>query len=143
MRFVPLLTGIAISLLLVSNVTADDGNILVNFSGDWNATAPDATEVSYTFSKDGTVIWHVKDENFTRLWPKGLKAKYQVSVAEPLWQIDMFEFDAAQFKGVRLKGIIQIMDDQTFKMEGQPSPRGDRPKAFGKETLVFHARKQK
>ncbi len=138
-----LFAAIAAASIPVLCSAADEPAINVKLSGKWSATAPDSTEVAYTFSKDGSVLWHVSDPNFTHRWPNGLKAKYQISVAKPLWQIDMFEFDDAQFKGIQLRGIVEILDDRTFKMDGQPSHRADRPKEFGKDTLVFHARKPK
>jgi hypothetical protein len=138
-----LLAGIAVPLLLISIAQADDAAINVTLSGEWTATAPDGTEVAYTFSKDGTLTWRVADPNFTGRWPKGLAARYRITVAKPLWEIDIFNFDEPSFKEIRLRGILEIVDSKTFKMDGQPSPRGERPKAFGKDALVFHARQQK
>jgi hypothetical protein len=142
MRSFSLLIGIAVSLLWAAGARAD-GTIVVTLSGDWTAATPDASEVTYNFSTDGTLTWRVTDQKFTRRWPNGLKAKYTVTVAKPIWLIDVYDFDDAEFKPFRLRGIIEITDGQTFKMEGQPSNRGERPEKFGPDALVFHARKEK
>jgi hypothetical protein len=142
MRSFSLLIGIAVSLLWATCARAD-GSIVVTLSGDWTATTPEGSEVTYNFSTDGTVTWHVNDQKFTRRWPNGLKAKYTVTVAKPIWLIDVFDFDDPELKPFRLRGIIEITDGRTFKMEGQPSNRDDRPEKFGSDALVFHARKEK
>jgi hypothetical protein len=143
MRLTSLAVGITVSLLLAAASVRADGTIVVTLSGDWKATTPDASDVTYNFATDGTLTWHVSDPKFTRRWPNGLKAKYTVTVAKPFWLVDVFDFDDAELKPFRLRGIIEITDGQTFKMEGQPSNQGERPEKFGTDALVFHARKEK
>jgi hypothetical protein len=111
-----------------------EAGIQITFVGSWVAEAPDGTKVSYEFTKEGAVIWRVEDEGFEQLAPDGLKGKYRVRVADPVWQIDITDFEHPEFKPFKFLGIIEILGEERFRMEGEP---GRRPKSFGEGSLVF------
>jgi hypothetical protein len=121
---------------------ADEGQIHLALAGDWSGTAPDGTEVSYSFTKEGVVVWRMKEKEFMHAFPEGLKAKYQVRVGKPFCEIDMHDFSNPRFKEIRFRGILEITDAQTFKMEGSPSNQGERPKEFSKEAVIFRSSKK-
>jgi hypothetical protein len=135
------LHSVLIGILLTTTpvARAGDGQIYLALAGDWRGMAPDRTEVSYSFAKQGTVVWRVKEKGFLRAFSEGLRAKYEVRVGKPICEIDLYDFSDPQFKGIRFRGILEIIDAQTFKMEGTPSNRGERPKEFSKEAMVFRA----
>ncbi len=126
----------AIALQCCSWATAGEPAIRIAFEGKWVGSAVDGTKVSYDFTKDGEITWFVEEENFKKSFPQGLKGKYKVRVAEPIWQLDITDFDSPQFKQFKFLGIITIVDAKSFRMEGRP---GQRPVKFGDEAVVFRA----
>ena len=137
MRLASILVGITLVLFSIPFIKADEGQLQITLSGDWSGTAPDGTEVSYSFSKPGTVIWRVKEEKFTRAWPEGLKAKYQVTVGKPLYAIDIYDFSDPKFKDIRFRGILEVIDGQSFKMEGAPTKGGRGQRSSPSKPLCF------
>jgi hypothetical protein len=109
----------------------------LSFVGDWSGKAPDGTTVKYSLHKDGSVVWFVDEANFKQASPSGMKAKYVIREKSPFWEIDIYDFVDGRFKGVTFLGILQPIDDRTFKMEGAPSIDGDRPKSFDEEAITF------
>lgn len=105
--------------------------------GDWTGKAKDGTKITYSFHKDGSVVWMVDAPNFKRQAPSGLQAKYTVRTTSPIWEIDIHDFEAAPFKGITFQGILQPIENTKFKMDGMPSNRGKRPVTFGEEAIVF------
>jgi len=140
MRLLSVLIGLFLTAVPV--VMADEGQIHLVLSGDWSGTAWDGTEVSYSFSKDGSVVWRVKEKEFMQDFLEGLKAKYQVRAGNPLCEIDMYDFKDPRFMGIRFLGIFEVADGKSFKLEGSPSNQGERPKEFSKEAIVFRANKK-
>jgi hypothetical protein len=126
----------AVVLVTVSSAVADDAAINVTLQGKWVGSARDGTKVTYDFDKDGSITWYVDEENFTKMAPKGLKGKYKIQVADPVWQVDITDFDHPQFKQIAFLGIIEIVDAKSFRMEGRPNQR---PKEFGPAAVVFRA----
>jgi hypothetical protein len=113
-----------------------------DLTGDWVGAASDGTGILYSFAKDGTVVWRVKEPNFEKTFPKGLKGKYELRFGTPLSEIDIYDFDDAKFEGIRFQGIVQVISEQEFKMDGKPSNQGPRPTALGPETAVFKPQKK-
>jgi hypothetical protein len=142
MRLRRVLIGIAVALTALPLVPAEEGRIHLALSGDWSGMGGDGSEVSYSFAKDGVVVWRVKEKRFLDAFPEGLKAKYRVRIGKPLCEIDIYDFNDPRFKGVRFRGILEITDAQTFKLEGMPSNQGERPRKFSKEAVVFRASKK-
>lgn len=106
--------------------------------GAWTGTAGDGTEVLYVFAKEGTVVWKVNEKNFLSEFPNGVRANYEVRVGKPYWEIDIFDFDEAQFKGVIWQGILEVSTQRSsFTMEGTPSTKGRRPQKFSREAVEF------
>jgi hypothetical protein len=114
----------------------------VTLSGDWSGTAPDGTDVSYSFSTEGTMIWRVNEKEFVRAFPEGLNAKYRVRGGKPPHEIDIYDFNDTRLKEIRFRGILEFTDGHTFKLQGKPSNQGERPKEFSKEAVVFRARRK-
>jgi hypothetical protein len=141
MRLFFFLFGTVIVLTAPSITCADEPAPRTLF-GDWVGTAPDGTEISYSFTKDGGVIWRVKEKEFLQAFPEGLKGKYQLRVAKPFHEIDIYDFEDPQSKSIRFRGILEFVDDQTFKFEGKPSNQGERPKQFSNEAITFRQRKK-
>lgn len=79
----------------------EEPGIFVSIQGQWTGKAKNGTEVTYTFTKDGCVTWNVAEEDFKKAFPNGLKAKYAIRIAKPYAELDIFDFDAEQFKKVR------------------------------------------
>ena len=115
---------------------AGDAAIHVTLEGKWAGTAPDGTKVTYEFSPDGWVTWDVAEENFRKEAPEGLKGRYTIRVADPVWLVDIGEFNHPKFKRFAFRGIIAVLDAKSFRMEGRPDRR---PTAFGPEAIVFRA----
>ena len=113
------------------------GEILLVLDGRWAGASADGTEVSYSFTRRGTVTWRVAAPSFQQAYPDGLQAKYRVQVAQPHWEIDVYDFVDPTFGGVVFRGIIEIVDGHSFKMQGRPSNQGDRPKDFTDAAIVF------
>ena len=128
---------IAVLAFVGLGMAQDEPGIIVSIQGQWKGKAKDGTEVKYTFTKDGCVTWYVGEENFKKAFPNGLKAKYAIRIVKPYAEIDIFDFEAEQFKKVRFLGIIEVLDARSFKMEGQPNLHGERPKTFTEEAIVF------
>jgi hypothetical protein len=122
------------SIPLVSR--AADPAIHITLEGRWSGTARDGTKIAYEFSKDGSVTWFVDEERFKKMMPNGLPGKYKIRVAEPLWELDITDFENEQFKKIKFLGIVKIIDAKTIRMEGRPNQR---PKEFGKEAVDFRA----
>src|SRR6516164_3874763 len=97
MKLRSMLNLIVVALTAVHIVQADEGRIHLTLSGDWSGTSADGTEVSYSFAKDGTVVWRVKEKEFMRAFPEGLKAKYQLRIGMPLSEIDISDFSDPRF----------------------------------------------
>jgi hypothetical protein len=105
--------------------------------GTWSGKAKDGTQVTYRFHKDGSVLWLVDEPNFKRQAPSGLRAKYTVRPKSPLWEIDIHDFEHAGFKNVSFHGILQPLEKNKVKIEGQPTNRGKRPQSFSDEAVIF------
>lgn len=131
----------ALALIVIPPLVtgADEGQIHLALSGEWTGNAKDGTEISYSFGKEGTVVWRVNEKNFTQAFPEGLAAKYQIRAGR-LCEIDIYDFTDPRFKDIRFQGILEITDSRTFKMEGLPSNQGDRPKAFTEDAIVFRVK---
>lgn len=117
-----------------------DAAINVTLNGRWSGNAIDDTKVTYEFTTDGSVKWLVEEENFKKLCPNGLSGKYKIRIADPIWEIDITDFDHPRFKGISFLGILTVSDANTFRLEGRP---GQRPKEFGKEATIFRAESAK
>jgi hypothetical protein len=124
-------------LSVASAVVAAEDPIRVSLSGTWMGTAPDGTEISYSFTPEGTVVWKVKEKNFARTFPEGLQAKYRIRVEKPHWEIDIYDFADARFKKSSFRGILAIDDPQTIKMDGRPSNQGERPRDFTPDAITL------
>jgi hypothetical protein len=109
-------------------------SIHLQFSNTWSGKAPDGTIVSYEFFKTGKVIWRVEVKGEKKMQ---LEAKYKLVYAQPHLEIDIFDFVDPKFKGVVFRGIIEILGTNSFKMEGEPSIKGDRPEGFSEEAIEF------
>jgi hypothetical protein len=119
---------------------AEPANFHVAIEGRWNGTSTLGEKVSYNFTKDGKITWFVDEPGFKQQAPKGLAAKYKISVAKPHWKLDIHEFEHPMFKGVTFFAIIEILDENSFRMMGAPDRNGDvtkRPQAFDNETITF------
>jgi hypothetical protein len=127
-----------VALMLPAQATAGEGIINISLDGRSSGAAPDGTEVAYDFSSDGSVIWHVEEENFKRMFPRGLAGKYKIRVAEPNWQMDITEFEHPKYKDIRFLAILKILDEKSIRFEGRP---GRRPKEF-KESIILRAKKE-
>jgi hypothetical protein len=142
MKLGAFLTGITILLIALPVLSADEGRIHLTLSGDWSGTAVDGTEVSYSFSKDGRMTWRVKEREFMRAFPEGLKGEYELRPGKPLCEIDIYNFNDPGFKAIRFLGILEIIDGQTFKMEGRPAHQGPRLAKFSSEAAVLRGSKK-
>ena len=125
-------------LVLPTGATAGEGTINVTLDGRWSGAAPDGTEVAFDFTTDGSVIWHVEEENFKKKFPRGLAGKYKIRVAKPNWQMDITDFDHPQYKDIKFLAILNILDEKSIRFEGRP---GERPKEF-KEAIILRAKKE-
>jgi hypothetical protein len=129
-------------LLSVAQVVrAEPAEFHIALQGQWSGTAIDGTKVSYSFTKEGNVTWHVDDDNFTQAFPKGLVAKYKISIAKPYWKLDIHKFEHPMFKDIEFRGILEVLSEKSFRMEGAPSNRGERPERFTKDSVLFQAAK--
>lgn len=111
-----------------------------NIHGRWSGKAPDGTEVSYTFTKDGHVTWYVDEKNFKKIFPKGFVGKYKITVAKPYTKIDINNFEHPAFKSFTYLGIIKNIDKQRFRMEAVPSHpmrQAKRPDKFTRNAVIF------
>ena len=129
----------AVILITASWAVADDAAINVTLEGKWVGSAADGTTVAFDFGKDGSITWFVEKENFKNIAPKGLTGKYKIRVADPVWQLDITDFDHPKFKQFKFLGIIDVTDARSFRMEGRP---GQRPKKFGTEAVVFRGERK-
>lgn len=135
MRRIQVMIAVAALLMYADKMVA--GTEVVTLSGEWRGVAPDETVMSYTFEEPDKVVWRVEEEGFRQAFPDGLTAKYVIRKGEPFMEIDMYDFEHPNFEGIRFLGILEIVDDLTFKMEGTPSHEGDRPETFSEEAIVF------
>jgi len=142
MRLRSVLLVIATVLAAAQVVMADEGQIHLTLSGDWSGVEERGTEVSFSFTKEGTVVWRVKEEEFMRDFPEGLKAKYQIRAGKPLCEFDIYDLNDPRLKEIRFRGILEITDGQTFKMEGKWSNKGERPTEFSDDAIVLRASKK-
>ena len=133
-------------LLSFTQVTkAEPAKFHITIQGRWSGSAKDGTEISYSFTKNGDVTWHVEEENFKRAFPKGLAGKYKISIAKPYWRIDIHKFEHAMFKDVTFMGILEVLGEKSFRMEGvpsKPSNRRKRPHKFTDEAVTFQEAKE-
>ena len=133
-------------LLSCAQITkAEPAKILIAIGGRWSGTAEDGTKVTYSFTKDGHVTWYVDEENFKRAFPKGVAARYTISIAEPYWRIDIHDFEHPMFKDYTFLGIFEILSEKRFRMQGVPSKpidRQKRPQKFTDEAVTFQEAKE-
>jgi hypothetical protein len=101
--------------------------------GEWRGGAPDKRIVSYIFREDGSVVWTVEAQEF------GMdpNARYEVRETWPFWELDVFDFVDWRLREITFMGILQPINERTFKMQGTPSNHGGRPVDFDKEAIVF------
>ena len=120
--------------------SAEPANFRIAIEGRWNGTSKLGEKISYVFTKDGKVTWFVDETGFKQLAPKGLAAKYKISVSKQHWKLDIHEFEHPLYKNVTLFGIIEILDETSFRMTGTIDRNGDvtkRPVAFDDDTVTF------
>ncbi|MEM1177416.1 MAG: hypothetical protein AAGM22_03660 [Acidobacteriota bacterium] len=123
--------------LLLSAAAGAESPATTTLAGAFSAVAADGTEVTYTFTADGQVNWTLSDEGFTQQFPDGIDGDYKIVPKEPHWTIDISNFNHPMFQGVAFLGILEVLDKNSFRMEGAPSRSGDRLQAFSEEALVF------
>ena len=101
--------------------------------GEWRGESPDKKLVSFSFGEDGSVVWTVEGQEF------GMdpKARYAIRETWPFWELDVFGFADFRLREITFMGILQPIDQWTFKMQGTPSNHGGRPIDFDKEAIVF------
>ena len=104
--------------------------------GEWIGKGSDG-RVSFNFQKDGSVLWLDDKTNFKRMFPSGLSAKYVIREQSPFWEIDIYDFKDVLYECIIFRGILQSIDDRTFRMQGMPSNRGERPKNFDNKAVIF------
>lgn len=124
---------------------AEPPELLSNINGKWSGKAPDGTEISYVFTKDGQLTWFVDEINFKKTFPKGLVGKYKILVAKPYTQIDISNFEHPAFKSFTYLGIIENIDKHSFRMEAVPSHpmrQNKRPDKFTKSAVIFQKVKE-
>ena len=120
--------------------SSPDAAINVTLNGRWSGNALDETKITYEFTPDGSVTWFVEEENFKKLCPRGLSGHYKIRIADPVWEIDITDFEHPRFKGISFLGLVSVIDAKSFQLEGRP---GQRPKEFGKEATIFRAESAK
>ena len=54
-------------------------------------------------------------------------AKYKISIAKPYWKLDIHKFEHPMFKDIEFRGILDVLSEKSFRMEGVPSNLGERP----------------
>jgi len=128
-------------LSVVQVVRAEPAEFHIAIQGRWSGTAIDGTKVSYSFTKEGNVTWYVDEENFKQAYPKGLVAKYKISIAKPYWKFDIHKFEHPMFKDIKFRGILEVLSEKSFRMEGVPSNLGERPEKFTKDSVMFQEAK--
>jgi len=94
---------VAVAILGADAETGGE-SIAVSFNGIWTAAAPDGTAITYDFQGADTVVWFVEEPNFKKMWPNGLRGKYKVRVARPLWEINIEKFESPEFKDFSIPG---------------------------------------
>ena len=125
-----------VSLWIALGCSAAETNKF-NLLGEWQGKAKNGTIVRYAFKPGGDVVWTVEEPSFKRMMPNGLTAKFTVRETSPLWELDIDRFKDERFGEVTMRAILQPISATSFKMEGKPSNRGERPKAFTDEAIVF------
>ncbi len=83
------------------------------------------------------MAWIANDPTFRLSYPSGLQARYSLRSAGSIWQIDIKDFQDANFNGITFQGILQPISAGKFKMDAKPSNEGARPETFGPETVIF------
>ncbi len=126
-------------LILFACVAATQGAGFVSkdLVGEWKGKARDGTEIRYTFKEDGKVIWQVEETGFRSMAPDGLEGVYVVEIGKPRWKLDISNFKHPAFSEFKFEGILQMFSKKRMKMDGRPSPAGERPKRFTEEAIVF------
>ena len=101
--------------------------------GEWRGEGPDKRMVSFIFREDGSVVWTVEAQQ----WAMDPNARYEIRETWPFWGLDVFDFVDFRLQDITFMGIIQPIDQRTFKMQAMPSNHGGRPVDFDKEAIVF------
>ena len=113
--------------------------------GKWLAVSTDGSEVTFTFKADGEGVWQVEEKKKKRP-PMLFKGEYSITQARPFWKLDITKFDHPKLKGATFYGIIEILDKNSFRLEGSPSKPDspeDRPAKFTDQALTFkHVQKK-
>ena len=139
MKLRALLAIAAIAWLTFPLMADEEPRIQVTLAGCWSGKSQDGIEVSYSFTRDGAVVWRMNEKEFARTFPDGLNGKYVVRAGAPYFELDIYDFNAPWMKDLRLHGIVKFRGDRSFKMEVVPSNKGDRPRKFTGDAIVFQA----
>jgi hypothetical protein len=87
------------------SATAPAAPATADIAGLWKGAAPDGSEVSYEFSKDGKVNWTVGNRG-------AMSGKYEVTRKDNLTRIDLFDFESPRLAGLRFLGIAEVTGDK-------------------------------
>ena len=101
--------------------------------GDWVGNLGDGTDISFSFKKDGTLLYVVEDAQYAA----STLGKYRTDSSTQPPTIEFFDFDAEAMKGLRQRGIFEFQRDGRLKLE---FPKGAEPAPlteFTKEALVL------
>jgi hypothetical protein len=102
--------------------------------GEWVGTPAPGTTVRYVFKTNGEVVWIVEENSKA---PVRTEAHYTLDEGTGLRSLDIHDFDARQMRGIRLLGIMEPLTPSTFKFDGVPSNKGQRPPTWTTNALVF------
>ena len=140
MKRLLLLSVLALSVVYLTlriESQKENHSVGTGIQGHWRGIAPDKSNIEYTFSADGQVVWTVGKHS--------IHAKFKTKHEAKLTQIDIFEFEQPQLEGFSFLGIAEITKSK-MKFYGIPSSVGKspdgrtvtRPTAFGNDTIIFN-----
>ena len=52
-----------------------------------------------------------------------------------------YKFEHPMFKDIEFRGILEVLSEKSFRMEGVPSNLGERPEKFTKDLVIFREAK--
>jgi uncharacterized protein (TIGR03067 family) len=104
-----------------------------SIAGEWTSTAPGGGIVSFSFKEDGTLLFVVEDLQTAQ----STGGKYRLDPSTQPQGIELFDFEAGDLKGQRLRGLFEFQSDGRLKLDFQKDPEAPALKEFSKEALVF------
>jgi hypothetical protein len=104
--------------------------------GEWVSTPAPGTTVRYVFKTNDEVVWVVEESGKA---PVRAEAHYTLYEGVGLRCLDIHHFEARQMRDIRLLGIMEPLTTNTFKFDGVPSNKGERPPTWTTNALVFTA----